>query len=213
MARIHYIFLLLAVYFYPVKSFAQNGQGLYDTITVNGLVVGADTFPMIWIDMVEVNGDSKMDPRRKAELDRLRYNVYKVYPYAITAAYVLEDVDRELAKRGTKKEKKAFLKQKEQQLSAKFKEELKDLTMTQGQILVKLINRQTGKDCYNIIKEMKGGFNARVYQTVAFFFDNDLKRQYDPFNKDKDIEMIVQEIEAKNYFRYQVLQQQRRLKN
>ncbi len=195
------------------RSSAQNGAGPYDTLTVSGLIVGADTFPMLWIDMVEVNGKSKMDPRRKAELDRLRYNVYKVYPYAITAAYVLDDVDRELAKRSKKKDRKAFLKQKEQQLNSKFKGELKDLTMTQGQILVKLINRQTGKDCYNIIKEMKGGFNARVYQTVAFFFDNDLKRQYDPFNKDKDIEVIVQEIEAKNYFRYQVLQQQKRLNN
>lgn len=205
--------LFLLVFSLPRSSWGQNGTGPYDTLTVAGLVVGADTFPMVWIDVVEVNGKSRMDPRRKAELDKLRYNVYKVYPYAVTAAYVLKDVDQELALKGSKKERKAYLKEKEKQLSSRFKGELKDLTMTQGQILVKLINRETGKDCYSVIKEMKGGFNARIYQTVAFFFNNDLKRQYDPYNKDRDIEVIVQEIEAKNYFRYQLQAQQKRLSN
>lgn len=212
MLRLLPILLLLAV-LSPKITRAQNGTGPYDTLTVAGLVVGTDTFPMVWIDVVEIYGKSRIDPRRKAELDRLRYNVYKVYPYAVTAAYVLQDVDKELAKKSSKKERKAYLKQKEKQLSSRFKGELKDLTMTQGQILVKLINRETGKDCYSVIKEMKGGFNARIYQTVAFFFNNDLKRQYDPYNKDRDIELIVQEIEAKNYFRYQLQTQKNRLNN
>jgi len=212
MSRLLPILLLLAI-FLPGISRSQNGTGPYDTLTVAGLVVGVDTFPLVWIDVVEVNGKSRMDPRRKAELDKLRYNVYKVYPYAVTAAYVLQDVDQELAKKSSKRERKAYLKEKEKQLSSRFKGELKDLTMTQGQILVKLINRETGKDCYSVIKEMKGGFNARIYQTVAFFFNNDLKRQYDPYNKDRDIEIIVQEIEAKNYFRYQLQTQQKRLNN
>ena len=212
MSRVLSILLLLAILL-PKITRAQNGTGPYDTLTVAGLVVGPDTFPMVWIDVVDIYGKSRMDPRRKAELDKLRYNVYKVYPYAVTAAYVLQDVDKELAKKSSKRERKAYLKEKEKQLSSRFKGELKDLTMTQGQILVKLINRETGKDCYSVIKEMKGGFNARIYQTVAFFFNNDLKRQYDPYNRDRDIELIVQEIEAKNYFRYQLQTQQRRLNN
>jgi hypothetical protein len=94
-------------------------------------------------------------------------------------------------------------------MNDKFKDQLKNLSMTQGQILVKLINRQTGRDCYSVIKEIKGGLNARIYQTAAYFFDNDLKAQYDPYGKDRDIEMIVQEIESKNYYQYQMAQQRK----
>ncbi len=126
---------------------------------------------------------------------------------------MLNSVDKEMAIRTKKKDRKAYLKQVEKEMNGKFKNELKDLSMTQGQILVKLINRETGRDCYSVIKELKGGLNARIYQTAAFFFNNDLKRQYDPYNKDKDIEMIVQEIESKNYHKYQMQLQQKRLAN
>ncbi len=85
----------------------------------------------------------------------------------------------------------------DKELNLKYKDELKDLTITQGQILVKLINRETGRDAYSLIKELKGGFNARMYQTAFGFIDNNLKTQYDPYGVDKDIEMIVSELEKK----------------
>jgi len=153
------------------------------------------------------------DPKRKAELARLRYNVFKVYPYAVTAAFVLDKVEKETAIRTKRRDRKQYLKSVEAEMNAKFKDELKNLSMTQGQILVKLINRQTGRDCYSVIKEIKGGLNARIYQTAAYFFDNNLKKQYDPYGVDKDIEMIVQEIESKNYYQYQYQMQQKKLAN
>lgn len=202
--------LLFFAVFFAFK--AKGQQGVNDTILLGGIQVGNEIFGMIFIDEVEITGQFT-DPKRKEELRRLRYNVYKVYPYAITAAFILDKVDKEMAVRTKKKDRKQYLKQVEKEMNAKFKDELKNLSMTQGQILVKLINRQTGRDCYSVIKEIKGGLNARIYQTAAFFFDNDLKAQYDPYQKDKDIEMIVQEIETKNYYQYQYMLQQKRLAN
>jgi len=187
-------------------------QGTNDTILLGAVKVGAEVYGMIFINEVEITG-AYTDPKRREELRRLRYNVYKVYPYAVTAAYVLNKVDKETAVRTRKKDRKQYLKQVEKEMNARFKDELKNLSMTQGQILVKLINRQTGRDCYSVIKEIKGGLNARIYQTAAFFFDNNLKAQYDPYGKDKDIEMIVQEIESRNYYQYQYQLQQKRLAN
>ena len=75
-------------------------------------------------------------------------------------------------------------------------------------LLVKLINRQTGRNCFSIIKEVKGGFNAVVYQSVAVLFNNNLRREYDPTGNDRDMEMIVRELEAINYYKYQHYRQQ-----
>lgn len=183
-----------------------------DTIRLGGIQVGNEVCPMIFIDEVEITG-AYTDPKRREEMRRLRYNVYKVYPYAVTAAFVLDKVDKETAIRTKRKDRKQYLKQVEKEMNVRFKDELKNLSMTQGQILVKLINRQTGRDCYSVIKEIKGGLNARIYQTAAFFFDNNLKAQYDPYGKDKDIETIVQEIESKNYYQYQYMLQQKRMAN
>lgn len=189
-----------------------RAQGVNDTILLGAINVGNEVYGMVFIPDIEINA-AYLDPKKREEMRRLRYNVYKVYPYAVTAAFILDKVDRETAVKTKKRDRKEYLKKVEQEMNAKFKDELKNLSMTQGQILVKLINRQTGRDCYSVIKEVKGGLNARIYQTAAFFFNNDLKAQYDPYNKDKDIEMIVQEIESKNYYQYQYQQQQKRLAN
>ncbi len=167
------------------------------------VVVGTDTFPLVYLPEVKIVAQKRISPEKLAELNRLRANVQRVYPYAVTASAILIDVDDHMAKLRTRKEKKDYLKQKESEMKVRFKDELKDLTMTQGSILVKLINRQTGRDCYDIIKQIKGGFNARISQTVASVFDNNLKAQYDPFGADAAIEGIVQEIESQNFYQYQ----------
>jgi len=191
------------------RTLAQSGN---DTILLGGIKVGEEVFPMVFIQDVEIVA-AYMDPKKRDEMRRLRYNIYKVYPYAVTAAAILDRVDKETAVRTKKRDRKDYLKRIEQEMNSRFKDELKNLSMTQGQLLVKLINRQTGRDCYSVIKEIKGGFNARIYQTAAFFFKNDLKAQYDPYNTDKDIETIVQEIEMKNYYQYQYQMQQKRMAN
>lgn len=189
---------------------AQN-TGPYDTLLVNAIEVQGERFPMIYIREITIMA-TYIDPKKRDEMRRLRYNVNKVYPYAVTAAYILDKVDNETAARSKKRDRKEYLKALEKEMNERFKNELKDLSITQGQILVKLINRQTGRNCYSVIKDIKGGFNARMAQTTAFFFDNDLKARYDPFGKDRDIELIVEEIEARNYYQYQVQKMQGAIK-
>lgn len=185
-----------------VTSHAQtNSDTSHHKVLLGGIVVGRDTFPLDYIPTIFIGAD--MDPEAVVRLDKLRYNVAKVYPYAVTAAYVLKSVDEKLGQAKNRRSRKEYIRETQKALDGKFKDELKNLTTTQGQILVKLINRETGRNCYDVIKELKGGFNARISQTMAFFFDNNLKAEYDPNGKDRDIEMIVQDIETKNYYQYQ----------
>jgi hypothetical protein len=87
------------------------------------------------------------------------------------------------------------MRSREQELKKEFGDPLKNLSVYQGKVLMKLINRQTGNNCYDIIKEYKGGFNARIFQTVAFVFGSNLKQDYDASGDDRAIEGIVNEIE------------------
>ena len=185
-------------------SFAQIPHGVNDTIRLGGIIIGNDTLPVVFLDEVEVHDKlPKYWVKKREQITRLRYNIAKVYPYAVTAADVLKDVDVNLDRFGDNKSaRKAYLKSIEKELNKRWKGELQDLTITQGQILVKLIDRQTGKNCFSIIREMKGGFTATLWQGVALLFSNNLKREYDPTGDDKDIETIVQDLEASNYYRY-----------
>lgn len=188
---------------------AKAQQGANDTILLGGIVVDKDTFAMVYLpDFEEVAKLPRYLARRRNEYNRLKYNIYKVYPYAVTAADVLKDVDVTLDKyKDDKHKRKEYLKSLERQLNQRFKGELENLTITQGQILVRLIDRQTGKNCYSIIKELKGGFSAVVWQSLGLLFGNNLRREYDPYDRDKDIETIVSELEANYYYRYKYQRQ------
>lgn len=181
-------------------------------IRTYGIVIDKDTFPLIYLKEVviyenltaaqrrrlkrqERRADRRQD-RQDAEYARLRYNVYKVYPYAAIAAYLLKDVHAKLDNMPDKASKKRYLKAIEKELNKRFKGELQEFSISQGIVLVKLINRQTGRNCFDIIQEVKGDFNAVVWQGVALVFSNNLKREYDPTDRDKEIEGIVLELEA-----------------
>lgn len=207
----HFIRIIICIVtlVFSVKDAGCQPKGS-DTILLGGIVVGIDTFAMVYLEDVLVTDRlPKKFARQRAKYDRLRHNVFKVYPYAVIAADVLKDVDENLAKlEDDKKKRKAYLKTVEKELNRRFKGELENLTITQGQILVKLINRQTGKNCYGIIRELKGGFSAVIWQSVALLFSNNLKREYDPEGRDKDIEAIVAELEANYYAQYKYQRQQ-----
>jgi hypothetical protein len=192
------ILLFVACLFCLPAQKAVAQQGANDTIRLGGVVTEqGDTLAMVFLpDILKTAPMPRHIARQRVEWNRLRYNVYKVYPYAVIAASVLKDVDANLAKCADKQARKAYLKTVEKELNKRFKGELEELTITQGQILVKLISRQTGRNCYGIIKEVKGGFSAVVWQSVALLFSNNLKREYDPYDRDKDIEAVVQEIES-----------------
>jgi hypothetical protein len=133
--------------------------------------------------------------KRFEEWTRLRNAVYVTYPYAKKAGVIMNDMNRVLAKMTNEEAKKAYIKTREKELKKEFTEPLTNLSIYQGKILMKLINRQTGNNCYNIIKEYKGGFTARFWQTVAFFFSSNLKQPYDAKGDDQQIELFVLEVE------------------
>jgi hypothetical protein len=148
---------------------------------------------------------SKLSPEKLAkfieEWTRLRNAVYVTYPYARIAGGTINDINANLVNVKSKKERKQYIKSREKELKAQFSEPLSQLSVYQGKILMKLINRQTGNNCYDIIKEYKGGVNARFYQTVAWFVGGNLKQQWNLQENriDRDIESIVREIDGSWY--------------
>lgn len=172
---------------------------LYKGQVVQVLILNGDTtylFNLHDFKVVELMpyGDIEKDK----QLRRLKYHVTKVYPYAKVAADKLKAYNEELLKIKSKKQRRKLLKQREQELKEEFTDVIKKMTVTQGRILTKLIDRETGESTYEIIKEMRGGFKAFIYQGVAKIYDGDLKARYDPKNNEEDemIERIVLSIES-----------------
>jgi len=94
-----------------------------------------------------------------------------------------------------KKERKRIIKSREKDLKKEFADKLTNLSVYQGKVLMKLIYRETGNNCYNLIQEYKGGFTAGFWQTIAILFGSNLKQNYEPQDKDRPIEIIVQDVE------------------
>lgn len=211
------IFVTAAIFLIAVASaFSQNDTlvgpqqippidtkkwGPNDTIITGAIYYINEWLPYKELEMVYV---SKMNDKKLAkyieEWTRLRNAVYVTYPYARTAGYLMNDINSKMTGMKSKKERKAYLKTREKELKLQFADPLSNLSVYQGKVLMKLINRQTGNNCYEIVKEYRGGVTARLYQTVAFFFGSSLKQGWDINDKvDKQIENIVQEIDGSWY--------------
>ncbi len=196
-----YIIIIISVLALGKQAaFAQQNHsskyGINDTLIVPIYVYNGDTLPSRTLEMVWVTARMPEAMRKRlAEWTRLRNAVYVTYPYARKAGAIMNDMNVKLAKMSTDGEKKAYIKSREKELKKEFADPLENLSVYQGKILMKLINRQTGNNCYDIIKEYKGGFTARFWQTVAFFFGTSLKQPYDANGDDQQIEVIVKEIE------------------
>ena len=180
----------------------HNNWGPHDTIIVPAIIYNGEVLPYSELEMVYI---SKLPPDKLAKVleayNRLRNAVYVTYPYARTAGAIINDVNSHLVNVSSKGDRKKYIKSREAELKKQFADPLSNLSVYQGKVLMKLINRQTGNNCYEIIKEYRGGFNARLYQTVAFFFGSSLKQDYDSRNDatDRQIEAIVKEIDGTWY--------------
>ncbi len=173
--------------------------GVNDTIRVAAIFYNNEWMPYSEMQMVYItNGDYNKIAKVLDEYNRLRNAVYVTYPYARTAGYVINDVNMHLQGVTSGRERKKYIKSREAELKKEFSDPLSNLSVYQGRVLMKLINRQTHNDCYEIIREYRGGLNARMYQTVAFFFGSSLKQDYDVAHDktDRQIENIVREIDG-----------------
>src|SRR5215510_9685599 len=190
------LFLLFSLYSQAQSDPKETKWGPNDTLVVPAIIYQGESLPYKEMEMVWV---SNLPPDELAkyveEWSRLRNAVYVTYPYARIAGTTINDINTKLANVSSRRQRKEYIKTREKELRAQFTEPMENLSVYQGKILMKLINRQTGNNCYDIIKEYKGGFTARFWQTVAFFFNSSLKQPYDANGEEKPIESIVQEVE------------------
>lgn len=184
------------------EKYDPSIKGAKDTIRVALTRVDDQLIP--WASLPEVVIiDTRIfkSPEQIAAYNRLKYNVYKVLPYAVYARSRYAQLQKDLATAKNKKEERMLAKAFEKEVKDMFNREIKQLTITQGGILIKLIDRELGTSSYDILKEMKGGFTAFLYQSVARVFGNNLKNKYDS-QEDRDIEAIIQ---SSPYYRYYAL--------
>jgi len=189
------IFLLstLLILFAHLSLFPQDTN----KITLPAKIIHGDTLPAVDLNGVIIFPPGKFDTRSEAaRYDRFVYNIRMVYPYAKLAGIKLKQIKAILDTIRNEKQRKAFLRKSEKELDAQFGEQIRDMTFSQGKILIKLIYRETGSSTFAIVKELKGGFNAFFWQTLARLFGYDLKAIYDPAGEDESIERVVKMIDA-----------------
>ncbi|MEY4054604.1 MAG: hypothetical protein RL034_1522 [Bacteroidota bacterium] len=192
----HIICLVLLVFIATISIQAQT-RGPLDTLRVHAFITPeGDTIPESVLPPVEVY--AKLTGQWKnywADWTRLRNAVYVTYPYAIAASRIMNQVNAQLSGVTDKKKRRLIIRSREKELKKEFTDQLVKLSVYQGKVLMKLINRQTGNNCYEIIEEYKGFFSAAFWQTIAFVFGSNLKQPYDPSGDDADMEKIVKDVE------------------
>ncbi|HVW98043.1 MAG TPA: DUF4294 domain-containing protein [Mucilaginibacter sp.] len=165
--------------------------GKNDTIRTYLTVDSGKMIP--WIVLNEVKISDIRIFKSQADLNnyrRLRYNVLKVLPYARFAGQRYRQLQRDLALTGDRHKQKELINSCETEIKGLFNKEIKNLTISQGEVLIKLIDRETGYTSFAMVRELKGGFKAFLLQSAARIFGHDLKETYDP-EEQKDIEAIL----------------------
>lgn len=192
-------FALLFVIIFSQKTLAQDiahptfpVKGKNDTIRVASTNENGYMIPWVALETVTINSERIFKSgQARADFNRLKYNVLKVMPYALYAKRRYEQLERDLAVTEDKRQQKKLVKQCDAEIKDMFNREIKELTITQGQILTKLIDREVGRTTFDIVRQTKGGFTAFFYQSIARVVGHNLKNTYNP-QEDRDIESIIQ---------------------
>lgn len=189
--------LLIAVFI----IFLANTVKAQDTIQLHkddatyvlyGVIIDGDTLLLSSIDEVYIFPLRKFKSRRDLRrYRRLIRNVKKAYPYAKLAKAKLDEIEANLTKLTTEKARKDYVKRVEKEIRYEYEDELKKLTITQGRILIKLIDRETGETSYELVKQLRGSFSAFFWQALARLFGSNLKTEFDAQGEDKLINEIV----------------------
>lgn len=180
---------------------AYSQLSTFDTIRLGATIEDGVSYPIVLLPEHTVIGEyMNMDDRTRR--NKLRNDLNVVYPYALTAAALLKDINTNMDKIDARRDRKQYLKSVDRQLDKLFKQPLKNMSVDQGHVLIKMINRQSGENCYSIIRELKGGVSAVLWQSVGVFFNNNLRKEYDPTGEDKELEALVLELEASMTYKY-----------
>ena len=167
--------------FYVIQNIDRDGEKL----------------PEIEIKEVTISGKRKLfEGFQYWRYERLVYNVKRVYPYSLLVRDKLKDVDANLEKLSDDNERKKYIKDFEKQVFHDYEDDMRNMTITQGRLLIRLIDRETQNTSYDLIKEYRGKISAAFWQGIARLFGSNLKEEYDPYGDDALIEKIITEIEA-----------------
>ncbi|MUP45890.1 DUF4294 domain-containing protein [Gramella sp. BOM4] len=208
-----FLFIIILLNFLPVisqenQSRKQQDTTEVDTSEVTYMLIAGDTVPRETIDLEEVILLRKLkfdDINERRRYLILRKKTRKVYPYAKLASERLVELNSRLDQIKSKRDQKKYTKIVENYIEREFSAELKKLTRTEGQILVKLIHRQTGTTAFNLVKNLKSGWRAFWYNTTASMFDISLKEEYHPESNQEDF--LIEDILQRS-FRDNILERQ-----
>lgn len=195
------------IYLILLSSYISYGQ--QDTVTQkNDSLPGklyllhrvnrnGEVLPEVNIKEVTVMGQPQTEKKSYyRKYDRLVYNLKTVYPYALIVRTKFNEVNEKLATMSSDKDRKEYIKGVEKNVFKEYEDDISELTITQGRLLIKLIDRETQNTSYALIKQYRGGLSAAFWQGIARIFGTNLKEEYDPFGTDILIELIVRAIEA-----------------
>jgi hypothetical protein len=185
---------------FPFMLFAQERTKEKDSTTYDYYIIEGDSIPRESINLEEVYVLNKLKFNSKA--DRMRYLILrrktiKVYPYAKMAADRLDSLNDRLERLPNKRAKKKYTKLIQKYIEGEFSEKLKKFTRTEGQILIKLIHRQTGETTFDLVKDLRSGWSAFWYNTTASMFDLSLKKGFDPLNVKEDY--LIEDVLQRNF--------------
>jgi hypothetical protein len=186
----------LLVLLFITSAFAAQAQKIYFSNRDSITVIDGDTLPHFNLSPIYIYPENKFRNRfDEQQYWRLVMRVKKVLPYAKEAAYLLHKYEMEVPPDARNKDRRAYVRKAEDELMKKYESTFKKMSVNDGRVLIKLIDRETSHVSYDIIEEVKGGFSAVFWQGIARIFGNNLKTQYDPLGEDRQIEQIVQYIE------------------
>ena len=197
-----FLFTALVSFILPLAAIAQTPVigTLTASATTGGIVqatiINGDTVALFNLNPVVIVSQRVF---RNTD-DAIKYymlcrDVKIAYPYAVMAEATFRQCEETMQTMTSESDKKRYLKDMEKKMMDQYESDLKNMTVNQGRILIKLIDRQTGTTSYEMVKELKGSLSAFMWQTVARIFGNNLKDTYDPQTEDKEIENIIQQIE------------------
>ncbi|MEE9460405.1 MAG: DUF4294 domain-containing protein [Bacteroidales bacterium] len=180
---------------YDVDSILHDEDSVLttqDIYVARAVVIDGDTLWVADLDEVYIFPTKKFKSRReRRRYTRLIYNIKKAYPWARLAGDMLSELEVHMLSLETEKEQKDYMKLVEKELLKDYKQDLKKLTITQGRILIKLVDRETGDTSYELVRELRGKISAVFWQALARLFGSNLKSEYDPEGEDRLIEEIV----------------------
>ena len=194
----YHIILVTTLLIICANNKVNAQQSVLDTLKVSAYITPeGDTIGQSYLPPVLVYGRmTKQWKNYWADWTRLRNAVYVTYPYAKSASRIMNDINAKLVNITDKSKRRAIIKEREKDLKKEFTDKLTKLSIYQGKVLMKLIYRETGNNCYEIIDEYKGFISAAFWQTIAVVFGSNLKQTYDPMGKDLDMEKIVRDVEV-----------------